>query len=597
MKTNFFNLLRKLAGKAPEPQPTQYAHPASKPAAPTAPKRNVVSAYVSAPHNSTVPRTNGNGHATKGVEIPLQKVLSGLSLELQPRLVARDTASLTISIPLEKVLSQLSRGQVRITFGELRQLAPSVFTADTDRDATWVSLPLEEILARLNPALITRRRVQRQVEVPEEISSPFEPDPLAGATANDFIGSSRMAPVAPVQPAPLNRHSAPAIQRIQPPEAFPAAPLRPEPTPLPGPFQKTNGNGNGHTIVPQPATPFRMPVAPIAPPPPFPGTPPMPPVAQAHAISPIDPIPMPSAAPLVPMAPAPAPVEPPRIPMPAAPRSAVAPLTVPLAALAASWPEPVRSEILHSGLTEAQVNLPFEAIDQGLRQGRILLPWKMLRMWLRPAPQVRISPEDATVLELPLAIIAPLFLARRGEINAQRPKVAVDGDIPNLFFGFPQPEPETKPSTTQDTNFYVWEDTLDQVKTEQQPAGSSSPGTRFVAKYATPNEVVSRAAALEGVAGALIALPDGLMVANRLPSDINGDTLSAFLPQIFSKVSQCTRELRMGELNNLNFTVGNVPWKIFRVNAIFFAAFGRAGAPLPTAQLAALAAELDHKPK
>ena len=50
-------------------------------------------------------------------------------------------------------------------------------------------------------------------------------------------------------------------------------------------------------------------------------------------------------------------------------------------------------------------------------------------------------------------------------------------------------------------------------------------------------------------------------------------------------------------VNNLNFTVGNVPWKIFRVNAIFFAAFGRAGEPLPTAQLAALAAELDHKPK
>jgi predicted regulator of Ras-like GTPase activity (Roadblock/LC7/MglB family) len=216
-------------------------------------------------------------------------------------------------------------------------------------------------------------------------------------------------------------------------------------------------------------------------------------------------------------------------------------------------------------------------------------------MWVRPAPQLRISPEDATVLELPLAVVAPLFLARRGEISAERAKVSVDQDIPNLFFGFPQPEPENK-TPTQDTNFYVWEDSVDQVKAGQ-PAGSSSPGTRFVAKYATPNEVVSRAAALEGVAGALIALPDGLMVANRLPSDLNGDTLSAFLPQIFSKVSHCTRELRMGELNNLNFTVGNVPWKIFRVNAIFFAAFGRAGTPLPTAQLAALASELDHKPK
>ena len=87
------------------------------------------------------------------------------------------------------------------------------------------------------------------------------------------------------------------------------------------------------------------------------------------------------------------------------------------------------------------------------------------------------------------------------------------------------------------------------------------------------------------------------MVASRLSPDLNGDTLAAFVPQIFGKLSQATKELRMGELNNLNFTVGNLPWKIFRVNAIFFAAFGRPGEPMPTAQLAALAAELDHKSK
>ena len=78
---------------------------------------------------------------------------------------------------------------------------------------------------------------------------------------------------------------------------------------------------------------------------------------------------------------------------------------------------------------------------------------------------------------------------------------------------------------------------------------------------------------------------------------MNGDTLAAFLPHIFGKVTQCTKELRMGELNNLSFTVGNVPWKVFRVNAIYFAAFGRPGEPLPGVQLAALAGELDHRAK
>jgi predicted regulator of Ras-like GTPase activity (Roadblock/LC7/MglB family) len=150
-----------------------------------------------------------------------------------------------------------------------------------------------------------------------------------------------------------------------------------------------------------------------------------------------------------------------------------------------------------------------------------------------------------------------------------------------------------------DTNYYVWKDDAD-APIEPEPVfkrGGVSPGTDFLKRYATPNEIVSRAAALDGVAGALISLPDGLLVASRISPELNADTLAAFLPQILARVSQCTKELRMGELNNLNFTVGNVPWKIFRVGAIFFAAFGRAGEVLPTAQLAGLAAELDRKPR
>jgi predicted regulator of Ras-like GTPase activity (Roadblock/LC7/MglB family) len=111
----------------------------------------------------------------------------------------------------------------------------------------------------------------------------------------------------------------------------------------------------------------------------------------------------------------------------------------------------------------------------------------------------------------------------------------------------------------------------------------------------TPKDVVTSAMALPGVAGVVIALPDGLRVANAVPVDLNADTLAAFLPQIFERVSQSTKELRMGALNNVSFTVGNIPWKIFRVNAVYFAAFGRAGESLPTAQLAQLATQLDRK--
>jgi predicted regulator of Ras-like GTPase activity (Roadblock/LC7/MglB family) len=294
-------------------------------------------------------------------------------------------------------------------------------------------------------------------------------------------------------------------------------------------------------------------------------------------------------------------------PVPAKPLSDPNPLLVNLTSLAEGWPEAVRQELVQLNLVDAKVALPAEIVERALKQGRVAFTWKTLRSWIKPLPLPAVSAHDSLVLELPLRLVAPLFLARQKAAGTLQKKVVVDEDIPNLFFGFPQPasgspvvaspagSARAKPA---DTNFYVWDDTSDRARIQEDEVKlGPSPGTKFVAKYATPNEVVSRAAALDGVAGALIALPDGLMVASRISPDLNGDTLAAFLPQIFAKVNQCTKELRMGELNNVNFTVGNTPWKIFRVNAIFFAAFGRAGEPLPTAELAALATELDHKPK
>jgi predicted regulator of Ras-like GTPase activity (Roadblock/LC7/MglB family) len=268
------------------------------------------------------------------------------------------------------------------------------------------------------------------------------------------------------------------------------------------------------------------------------------------------------------------------------------------------------------------VALPVDAVEAALRRGRVAFTWKALRSWIRPATPPTASEHDAIELELPLKVIAPLFMARKQSDSQSQQKLTVDEEIPNLFFGFPQPDPvapaapapvpaispvavapasvaASRPPLVAkpvDTNYYIWDDASDTTQLHVEAIKRSGPsGTEFVKRYASPNEIVSRAAALDGVAGALIALPDGLMVASRIPAELNADTLAAFLPQLFNKVSQCTKELRMGELNNLNFTVGNVPWKIFRVNAIFFAVFGKTAQPLPTAQLVGLAAELDRK--
>jgi predicted regulator of Ras-like GTPase activity (Roadblock/LC7/MglB family) len=224
-------------------------------------------------------------------------------------------------------------------------------------------------------------------------------------------------------------------------------------------------------------------------------------------------------------------------------------------------------------------------------------------------------------------VIAPLFMAAQRNSAKTQTKATVSNEIPDLFFGFPQPaapaptapilpplprstetaspvippmlrQPEIKVPAPkpQDTNFFPAADTTQGSHTGEirtQPLAVTQ--TDFLNRQSHPKEVVVRAAALPGVAGSVVAMHDGLRVASQTPSDLNPDALAAFLPQIFERVSQSTRELRMGALNNLNFTVGNIPWKIFRINSVYFAAFGKAGEQLPSAQLAQLAAELDRK--
>jgi predicted regulator of Ras-like GTPase activity (Roadblock/LC7/MglB family) len=147
------------------------------------------------------------------------------------------------------------------------------------------------------------------------------------------------------------------------------------------------------------------------------------------------------------------------------------------------------------------------------------------------------------------------------------------------------------------TNFLKREEVSPSPKppTKLQPQVERAPVPRPNHSSSTPSEILASAIGLEGVAGALVALSDGFKVVSKLPPGLDGDALAAFLPHIFSKVDQSARELRMGDLNNLNFTVDNIPWKIFRVNQIFFAALGHAGQPMPTDQLAALAHKLTFK--
>src|ERR1019366_2433640 len=259
---------------------------------------------VIAPRLETAPpHSNGGHHNGRGIELPLQPILNGLPLELQPRLLHPDAGTLTISVPLEKILAQLSRGAVQITFGELRQAAPDLFTQDYDRDRVLVPLPLGEVLSRLNPALITRRRVQKQVEIPAEICSPFDqrnqslifsvgPATPESAPIAAPIPPSRYVVPAPVPVMPPSRSGITFTPTLRPPTAMPIK----APKMNSAPRARDPGNG-------QPCAPASIPM--VQPPP------------TATPIGKSD------------------------------------PLLVSLISLAESWPEAVRQELVQLNLVDA----------------------------------------------------------------------------------------------------------------------------------------------------------------------------------------------------------------------------------------------------
>lgn len=542
--------------------------------------------------------------------LPLAGLVASLPVELQQRVLMDRVSDVSIAFPLDKILAQLSQGLVRVNFGEIRQAEPVAFTGGSDRDYVMITLPLNELISRLGPALLTLK-TRKPVEIPAEIASPFglrgeglsvsKTPGASGTPGTSFATRPRGAQSpAPVPPAadPRARGNVTSIKRPAPPGMPPGTSFihRTPPVAPPGTsFIHRTPPGNGASLPPGKSPVSKPPIG-YAPMGGFAQPAHTAPEITAHgsngngggAHSPIVPTP-----------------------------AQANPFNVAFSIIEESLPEAIRLEAAQlEEIADAKLSLPAEQVADGMKRGKIAFTWKQLRSWLLPAVPFVPSAHDGLVVVLPLALIAPLFLSRQKEQGAVQKRVIVDQKIPNLFFGFPQPEAAAPVATpapvvppipvvpapkTPETNYFIFDDDKEQAFPEAEPSYAAkpvkpaTPGTTFASRRATPNEIVMKASLLEGVYGALVALPDGLLVAAKLDPALNGETLAALIPQMYSRLSGCTKELRMGELNNLNFTVGNVPWKIFRVNGIFFAAFGCAGESLPTGHLTELARELDYK--
>ena len=538
VKDSMFDFMEKLLRKTLEAVLTGPRHPV-----------RAIPPLPNAPGSRPKPSSDDSKDPTS-LRLPLQVILPGLPAQLRSRLRHGNPASLTVSIPLQAILPQLARNTVQIPFGTLRQAAPGVFSPDADGDNVLITLPLPEILSRLDLGLIARRHAPNRLEVPDDIINPF--------LAKNRALTISAEPPKP-QPVQFRRDRIPREPAPPPPEVVP-----PEP----------------------PAT--------------IPDS--LPPASRSE-------------------------VDRPCTLQPAEPADESGFLMLSLNALAGGWPGPVRTELAQLNLTCAKVALPVEVARQALKGGRLAFNWKTLRAWLKPALPPSISAHDEITLELPLKVVAPLYLAKQRNAGKAKIKLTVSEEIPDLFSGPAQLSPDRAPEPlhTDTANPQPAQKQaaltlagdrpmeLPEVDMAASPVAARQPvsnpstpgspaqggdsftalGTRFASSPSTPHGVVFRCVALKGVAGALIVSADGLAVTSSLPEDLNADTLAAFVPQIFCRISQSTNELALGELTNVVLTLGNVPWQILRVRNLFLAALGYVGETLPVALLANLAAELE----
>ncbi len=541
------------------------------------------------------------------VLLPLKQIVDRFPAPLAERVATAPAESAIVAMSVETILERLKGGKVEVSLGELRRIAPAqTFSPETDHDEEKVEIPLELVLERLEPSLLpedlraqaaAQAAAQPKKEAPRKEAAPAKNAPPAAGTlaaSEELRELFSHLPKHPEVPPP-------APPKAAPPKVAAPAPSVQAPTPLPKTAQAPAPSPAQLNLKPTTPAPTRLPVvdAPGVRQRPLPAT-----MGREEAA--------PAAARL----------------KNATPASQIAPdavVALPLAEVSRGWPETIREEIV--GAAEGTlINYPAPALAEALRGGKVLVPWKQLRGWLAPALAKPGDPlyQDALV-ELPLPVVAPRFMASAAP-RKTAPRVVVDEAIPSPFASraaAPPPAPAPKlarppvvdaPAVALPTPRPVAEPkpvatpkpiTPEKPEPKPEPTAAEPPTlsaeTELTAEERMealgldgklPAELIERACQINGVAGAVITLKEGLVVAAKVPPDLKAEALGAFLPQLFNRVEQSTQSMEIGELQSLQFTAGNRPWQIWKAGAVLFAALGRPNELLPGAQLKIIAAQL-----
>ncbi len=468
--------------------------------------------------------------AVEVASLSLRSILEKLPNDLKLIINQLPEPSVKVVLPVNAIMKQLPTGSVKMSLVSLYRQAPSgTFRKTEIEEKRMVDVPLGEIFKSINPGRLKRRNDQRSYVVPDEISGLFGESNSSRTVNQPAAAPAPAAPSAIEQP---KKSSAPSGEQA-------------------GSEGGENGT-NGH----------------------------------AHS-EPVETAPE--------------------------PLKLDGELSLTLFEVAAAWPDGIRSDLsILPG--DTKIILPVSEVSAGLQKGKVIFTWGQLRGYLRPAPSEGINIPEDTQLLLPLKIVAPAFVAATGAKKRSSSKAAVNKELPDFFApaagrtpAAPPPAPAI-PATPAASPQAVAPAAPLPLISSAAPASpirvTDQPPVAVVASASTvapnrdpenlgelfndtgktswnPNELVKLTCGLPGVIGAIVALEEGLVVAQKLPDGIEGDTFAAFMPQIFSRLDKYTGEMQLGETSEVAVVTSNGPCRFFRKGKVFFATLGKTGTTLP----------------
>jgi predicted regulator of Ras-like GTPase activity (Roadblock/LC7/MglB family) len=469
-----------------------------------------------------------------------------------------------VALPVPSIVKQLPSGSIKMSLASIyRQAPPGTFSTARVEEKRMVEVPLGEIFKRVRPDLLKRRGDQRQHQLAQEGIDVFgdKENPYAVAPTS----------VKPMVPEPMIV--------APPPVVSPALDPAPEQSALTPSLEMTAG-------------------APVV-------TPEAAPSSSGESTLPL--------------------VDEP-------------PLLIPLEDVSADWPDEVRAEL--GTIDGAHVALPVSEVGAGLAKGKVSFTWGQLRGWITPARSTGSVTPAETTLQLPLRVLAPAFL-KAVKQGRERKSLAIDESIPALFAGGAatkaplEPEvstPITSPAEPEPSPKFVLAESgtvrvpVAKVETpeavnrpapptaeplavacapSQGPASTQENVPKSLGEVFgqpertswTPGEIVQNAVKLPQVAGAIVALQEGLVVTHKLPEGMKGEVVAAFLPQIFGRLNQYSNEMRLGEIDDVLLSSQGAYFQAFRAGQVFFAVLGKQGQALPWHALRLMADDLLQQTK